>query len=63
MVASQGKPSDGNMAVENGQAGQPATSSSSEEAWDEQRLEEAMATLKEMHIQVSYPLRLAANRG
>ena len=36
--------------VENGQPAAPE-----EETWDEERLEKAMKTLKEMHIQVPVP--------
>jgi hypothetical protein len=39
---------------ENGQQLNPAPS---EDAWDEERLEKAMKTLKEMHIQVCYLYR------
>jgi hypothetical protein len=43
-------PTEGSAAMENSQ---PAASSSGEDLWDEQRIEEALKTLKEMHIQVS----------
>jgi hypothetical protein len=32
--------------------GQPVTPSNGEDVWDEERIEEALKTLKEMHIQV-----------
>jgi len=53
MVVGQGNPqvpTEGSAAVENGE---PAPSSIGEDVWDEQRIEDALKTLKEMHIQVS----------
>jgi len=41
-------PTEGNAANN----GQPAASSNGEDVWDEQRIEEALKTLKEMHIQL-----------
>ena len=43
-------PTDGSATMNNGQ---PAGSSNGEDVWDEQRIEEALKTLKEMHIQVN----------
>ena len=36
---------------------QQAAASAADDVWDEERLENAMSTLKEMHIQVSHSLR------
>lgn len=54
MVVGQGNPqvpaNEGGAVTENGQ---PTTSNNGEDVWDEQRIEDALKTLKEMHIQVS----------
>lgn len=42
-------PTEGSAAMENDPA---AASSSGEDVWDEERIEEALKVLKEMHIQV-----------
>ena len=42
-------PIEGSATMENSQ---PGASSSGEDIWDEQRIEAALKTLKEMHIQV-----------
>ena len=55
MAAGQGNPqpppTDGGAAPM--EIDQIAASGSGEDVWDEQRIEEALKTLKEMHIQVS----------
>ena len=38
---------------ENAENGEQSSANSVEDEWDEERLEKAMSTLKEMHIQVS----------
>ncbi|KAG0648221.1 hypothetical protein D0Z07_5355 [Hyphodiscus hymeniophilus] len=43
---------EGSSAMENGVSGPAATSSSGEDVWDEQRIEESLKVLKEMHIQL-----------
>jgi hypothetical protein len=53
MVNDQGNPqvpTQGGSTTEDGQA---AASSIGEDVWDEQRIEDALKILKEMHIQVS----------
>lgn len=51
------------VSVDQGAAGQPpGPEQLAEEVWDEERLEKAMKTLKEMHIQVSrMPKSLSGN--
>lgn len=51
MVVGQGNPqvpTDGSSTTN----GQPAAPGNGEDVWDEERIEEALKTLKEMHIQV-----------
>jgi hypothetical protein len=42
----------GALGTTNGQPGPKTEATASEDVWDEERLEKAMARLKEMHIQV-----------
>ena len=54
MVVGQSNPqvpaNEGGAVMENGQLTAP---NNGEDVWDEQRIEDALKTLKEMHIQVS----------
>jgi len=55
MASAQQENPKGSVDMAPGDIGHDPTSNSVEDEWDEERLEKAMNTLKEMHIQVRSP--------